>query len=198
MNTSAKDLTKIFLVVILLIILISGIVVLRIKKRIPEPPEKSQRSAVISVEPTVSIGANSMFLVVNPTAVQSGEFITAAIAFHAPGRMLSGADVRLKYDPLFLETSVSDLTPGEYFTSYPAKSVNTEKGIIRLTAFGGKRETVSSPQVITTVKFKALKPGRTEITIDYQQGSTNRSTLVERGTSKNILSGVSNAVVEIK
>ena len=200
MNNQSANSKKVLRVIIILIIILAGLVFLRAKRSVPKSGqvgEKGQEVTTTSPIPTAGISNNSMFLVASPETIQVGSDIKIAVAFYAPGVILSGADVILKYDPVFLKAS-QDLDLGQYFSSYPLKTIDNTKGNIRLTAFGGKSGPNSSAQVIFSVNLKAKKTGRTEIKLDYLSGSTNRSTLVEKGTSKNILSGVSNAVVEIR
>jgi RecA/RadA recombinase len=47
-------------------------------------------------------------------------------------------------------------------------------------------------------KLTALKKGTTQIRIDYQPGSTSHSTIVEAGTSKNILGAVTPLSIAIE
>jgi len=48
------------------------------------------------------------------------------------------------------------------------------------------------------LKVKALKAGETVLSFDYQEGRTNLSNVVEKGTSKNILGSVENARIVIE
>ena len=199
MTRHTKDLLKIVVVVLILLILISTIIVLRIKRRLPSKIEIGQKSSITTSGTNEGVRANSMFLVASPGNVQVGSSIKIAAAFYAPGKSLAGADVIVIFDPAYFSSgNATELETGIYFSSYPAKSVDNEKGIIRLTAFRGGTDPASSAHVIFSTILKAKKTGKTEIKLDYLSGSTNRSTLVEKGTSKNILSGVSNAVVEIR
>lgn len=200
MNNLSANHKRILIILSVFILLIIGLIYFNTKRKSILREDSSKRGveiATISLTPFQVQSNNSLFLVVNPSQVKVNDPVQVAVSLHASGKMLSGSDVILKYDPAYLSAS-DNLTLGEYFSSYPLKLIDNDKGTVRLTAFGGKKETISSPIVIFTVTFKALKPGKTELVIDYQKGSTNKSTLVERGTSKNILEGVTNAVVEIR
>ena len=211
-----RDLSKIFIVVTILIFLLLGIFFLRIRGRAPVTQEEQGKplTGQPTVIPTTAVVANSLLVLVSPQSVKVGENVRVVVAFYAPNSIISGSDVRLSYDPEFFSTTY-DIDPpagGGYFSSMPRRELNTSLGIVKVTAFGGKNQKTLSPATIFSLNLTTKKAtsnvaqatsnvaqaGTTEIKLDYQPGTTNLSTLVEKGTSKNILVSVKNAVVEIK
>lgn len=120
------------------------------------------------------------------------------ILINTNGRMLTGADSVIKYDPETIEI-IGDPLPGKIFPAYPINKVKIEKGIIKITG------TITSPDQpifsgigeFAVLTIKALKAKETSLTFEFSPEKSNESNLAEKETSKDILSEVSNLKIII-
>lgn len=196
-NTEFK---KILIVISILILLTIGLFILRRERK------KAVEQAIKNIVPsrkelqtpttTPEVLSGVYKIVFEKESISVGESVNASISFTTDSRILSGSDVILFFDPVFLEPE-EDLVVGDYFESYPRKLVDKTKGIIKVTAFGGNGQIVSTPTTLFTVTFKGKKSGTTTVSFDFVKGRTNLTTLVEKGTSKNILGEVYSATLTI-
>ncbi|MBI5452711.1 hypothetical protein HY945_04560, partial [Candidatus Gottesmanbacteria bacterium] len=101
-------------------------------------------------------------------------------------------------DPNYL-TADNNLIFGPYFDSYPRQEVDNTAGIIKVSGYSPKDlSPLTSATSFFSVSFQAKKKGSGNVVVDFQAGKTNLSTLVERGTSKNILGVVGNEKIVIE
>jgi hypothetical protein len=205
MNTiSSKDMKKVIIVSVLFIFLILGIIYIRIIKK-PVPETGSTNNTVSSLPTTVpSTPAPSIVvlqgffkLVFDRTSVSAGDTIIASAYLSAPGIKVTGADIVLLFDPAVLSVSADAVTGGSFFSTYPKKTVDSTRGIIKVSGFGTTGDLPATGTLFATIPFKAVKAGTTTVAFDFVKGTTNKSTIVEKGTSKNILGSVENATAVI-
>lgn len=190
------DQQKILLVFILLIVLLIGIVVLRNYKamQLKNQMEPSQYPPITEI---VKIPQGRMQVVMDREA-QVGGKIKAQVSIQTDGRELFGSDAILLYDPQYLEVAdENDLVTGDYFENFPRRQIDAENGVIKVTGFSPSTSILDEVKPLFSVSFTALKAGQTTVSIDFEKDSTNTSTLVERGTSQNILEEVVNADLTI-
>lgn len=198
-----KDFKKILLVSLVLITLLMIVLIIRAwnKNRLDQMLSKKSsqfEEQLIEVSPTVEILSGLYSLVFSESTVKVEEASKATISFSTPGKIISGADVILHFDPKLVQVE-GDVIPGEFFTSYPRTTVDNEKGTIKVTAFSPSSTIeVNDLTELFSVNFKAVNQGVASVTFDFQPGKTNLSTLVEKGTSKNILGQVINGEIGIK
>jgi hypothetical protein len=189
------EIKKIILVVILLVILSVGIVFVRTTKQLSLTMVKKELTNVVKKEQVVTIIPTPTFydmpgiysINLTKPKIKAGEKTDAEIIFMASGVELNGSDVVLKFDKDKLRID-DKVVLGDYFSSYPIQIIDNEKGILKISGFRPKnRIAMSNPTKLCVVTFTAQKPGNSEISFDFEKSKTNRTTLVERGTSLNIL-----------
>lgn len=179
---------KIVIVVILLLILLSGIFVIRAKKRLVSYDESVVSNESTGVMPMTEKEDNIIFLTSDKTNLETGEILKVKVSFTAPGKKIFGSDIILLYDPEFLSTDLNKISSGNFFGSYPGKTIDPVNGIIRLSAYDGKNEVLEAVAYdIMEIDFKAIKIGQTQLSLSFEKGKTNTSNLVEAATSQNIL-----------
>lgn len=205
MNNQNKDLGKILVVLLILAVLFLGIIWLRNKNtqvvKSPSETKKEDREQVTvqkpTVIPTVNKNVASYSLVPSQSKVNLGQNVVLSVNFDTLGKKIDGADAVLRFDPNFLESD-KNIQPGDYFEVYPRKDVDNTGGFIKVSAFSVKNEDTKGKITLFQVAFKAKKAGKTEVRVEFQKGTTNLSTLVEKDTSKNILGRVGNATIIIQ
>ena len=180
--------TKLAIVVIVLAVLLTGIYFLRKdrQKKLSEsfspPVEKTMLMETEKEDDNVITVSSSGF------EFEPGDVIPVEISFQAPGKNIFGSDIILLYDPQYLSTDETSVSPGGFFASIPRVLVDGENGIIKLTAIEGADRVLQDEEVnIATVNFTAVAEGRTSINLSFTRGETNTTTLTERTTSLNIL-----------
>lgn len=190
MNTpSANDTKKIALVVFILVILLIAIIIVRGKKT-QLTPLSPQATVTTKENPTSAVKLPDLGggLVFDPAKVdmQVGSSAELPVFISAKNKLIDGADAIINYDPLYIE--VKSVTPGIYFKNYPLQKIDSKTGTVKVMGFervGVKL--LSENTLFFTLSVTAKKAGTTGLTIKFQKGKTNLSTLVEEGTSKNLL-----------
>ena len=181
-----SEITKIGIVTAILIILLGGFILLRIK-----------RVQVLKPAAVVPASSNQMYFKPAKTESTVGTQFDVDIYFRAKDKILFGADAVVAFDPNYLE--VSQVQPATFFQEYPRKKIDAVNGVVKITGYNPiNNKPLSEDILFATLKVKAKKKGSVKLTFDYKAGSTNATTLVERGTSKNILAVVNQMNVEIK
>lgn len=120
------------------------------------------------------------------TTIKVGENIDVTISMEATGRQLNGADIVLHFNPGILNGV--EFLPGNYFQLTPRKTLDNLSGTVKITSLdSGANGKLSAQTSLGIVRFKAQKPGTSPVNFDFIEGGTNKSTLIEHGTSQNIL-----------
>ena len=106
-----------------------------------------------------------------------------------------GADVILKFDnkilsPLAIETS-------SLYEDYPQDMADGKKGLIAISGVTSAQGGVPTNGPIASVFFKAVKPGRTTVSVDFTPDSTIDSNIVGTSLGKDLLSEVKDLTLEI-
>jgi hypothetical protein len=127
-----------------------------------------------------------------------GQPFKVSVSLEAPNTVLSGADMILRYDPEKVSAN-TEIVTGDFFANYPRKQVDAAKGIIHVTGFGARiLDPIQSPQEFCMITFEGKGKGTATFSIDWATNRTNLSTIVERGSSKNILGSAPEATVTIE
>lgn len=197
MNKSKSDFQKIILVVIILLVLLIGLVMVRGTKK---TTLNNTLNKTVDKKPTATVTKvpliGKYIFSENSKSVKVGEKFSLVIEFNTPGKILTGADALLFFDPKLLQ--IESVTQGGYFKEYPRKAIDNNKGELKITAFMSRDQNKITGNVpLATLNFKALKSGKTQVKFDFVAGSDNRSTLVEKGTSRNLLGSVGLANIVI-
>ncbi|OGG02136.1 hypothetical protein A2W14_02735 [Candidatus Gottesmanbacteria bacterium RBG_16_37_8] len=193
-----SDITKILIVVVILIVLLTGIFVVR--KRGAKPfSEENIRTETNKEEVIPKENKNTITFESDTETVTVGQEIEINLNFRAPGKNIFGSDVVLLFDPEYLVLGEEGIGASDFFATMPRKDIDSENGIIKVTAFDGLDEVLTEDdQPLFSVSFKAVKSGTTKVSLEYSKGETNTTTLVERQTSENILDSVDSLEIVIE
>lgn len=190
------------LLIVLGISLLLSIILLSTRMTTPARPAALDQDTNISIVVTQPEGISVQNqqaqgrLLLEPATltVSKGESIIMNVLIDAPGKVLDGADAFILYDPQLV--NVSNIANGEYFAQLPQATVDQQNGIIKVTGFSRGKGT--SNRLFFSFTVSATKPSQARFHVEYEPGRSDLSTLVERGTSKNILTGTTDAVVQIR
>ena len=191
--------TRIFIVFIILLVMIAGIIAVR-RSRKTEVPRPATEETVQTEQEEKNVTAEKylMLLSSSKTSYQTDENIEVSVDFKAPGKRIFGSDIVLLYDPVFLSTETTNISSGDFFTSFPRKTVDPKNGIVKISAYQGQDTELNNDGInIVKINFTALKAGETEVGFSFVKGKTNTSTLVEAESSENILENVQNLKINI-
>lgn len=202
---TAQETKKIGIVVLVLVILLVGILIIRQQRKPTESITTSNTTSQADINyeeatPTIikeiPIGVYSIEL--EPKNIKIGEQTIASISFTAKDKNVTGTDIVLRFNPEFLEAG-KDIVTSDSFSDYPRVEANNKDGLVKVTGFSPVNGSVEDRTVnVFTVKFKGKKAGSTKISFDFELGKTNMTNIVEKGTSKNILGQVREAIVLIE
>lgn len=197
---------KYFLPALIVVLVLEGIwAVIYIKSaKITTNPATVRKISPTPVKILEKIGSLSLDPVKIETKVT--EQFTVKIIADTNGRELNGIDAQILYDPKMLTVVDSDnQTPGvqaengELFNSLLINSADPVEGKINLTGsrLSKATKTISGKGTFALISFIAQKAGTTKIKINFDPGKTNTSNMAESGTSKNILTNVSDCEIQI-
>lgn len=163
------------------------------------PKFKAGNNIRLEAQPTKVVLLSGGTFSLEPSEIktpQDKDFILS-IQITAPGKQISGADDILRFDPDYL--TAEEITPGNIFSNYLRTQTDNEKGFVKITAFTPTDKLNTSVNMVyATVKFRAKQKGNTTVGFDFQIGTTNKSTIVEEKTSRNILEQVLPAKITIE
>lgn len=186
-----KNLTRIIFGVLGLVILIELILGFRALTA-----SRTQLSAAATIQ-----SMTDPQIVIKPaqTGVRAGQVVEVKALLVTGGKPTDSTDLILHFDPNFLEASSSSaIRVGEIYQDYPVAAVDPKQGTIEVsgtTALNG--QPFVGIGTFATFTFKALKEGKTALTVDFQKGATADSNVVLSGSSKDILDKVYNAEISI-
>jgi hypothetical protein len=197
------ELNKILIVLAILVVLFIGLFLIRSKRSqellLQQQKIEGEKQSPTGVVPTTtSLNSVSGVVRITPvrTSVKVGEEFMLSVGMEADGLQLDGADIHLKFNPSVIE--IIDLTPGTYFEQYPRNTIDNVSGTIKISAFSSSLlPKLTQAQELFTVKGRAKKVGSDQIMVDFSQGKTSSSNLVEHKTSKNVLEKVENAMIVV-
>lgn len=154
------------------------------------------KSSALSLQP---ISGASVSLFSDKSEVKVGDIVPVKVKVWTGGRVTSGTDLVLRYDPKILEASPTAFNRGKIYTDYPLTQVNNQSGVIRVSgiastekmAFGGVGE-------FGVINFKAKAKGQTTVAVDFKKGQTNDSNVISIKTNEDLLEKVKNLQITIK
>jgi hypothetical protein len=111
----------------------------------------------------------------------------------------SAADLTLKYDPAFLSiqatASAKPFSDSTIFSRTVFNSLNAKQGLATMSAVNDLGKYFSGKQILTSLTFRALRAGLTEITIVFTPGETRDTNIVSE--SVDILSKAEGLSIDI-
>lgn len=176
---------KIILVLLILVVLLFGYLYLS-RSKSNEVKEIEPAKPIVTQQPTPYPVSGSYQITLSNNKIKAGDKVFAVIEFTVLDKRVFGTDVVLHFDPLLLEAEKKLIT-GDYFQNFPRLEVDNQKGQIKVTAFGSSKDKTTQKANVFTAAFKAKKAGTTNLSFDFEKRRTNLTTLVEEGTSRNIL-----------
>lgn len=183
---------KVIFIILGVIILIELISAIRILTA-PVSPVLSKVNPV-SVKPT----DGKILLGTSKTNFHIGEMVPIAVTIDTGGHGIAGADLILHFDPQVLEATSGSAIKGKTFDDYPLVSVNAKNGLVSISGIDNLNNHFKGTGLFAMINFRAKAAGQTQLTIDFQKGSTTSSNLVDVTSSKNILGQVNSLQLKIQ
>lgn len=157
------------------------------------------KNSSIPVKQISPLQKAQLSLVTDKSVFKVGETVPVEVKLYTGGHTTGSTDIVIKYDPQFLVLEdQGGIIPGKIYPQYPALEVMKDKGLIGISGYnpekGGMFSGVGS---FATLNFKALKEGKTPLTIDFQEGSTSDSNVVLSDSAEDILGSVLNTDINI-
>lgn len=190
-----SSLPKIIFVILILIIvaeLIWG--VWYILKPNPSYIAEASKIEIIPPEPEADIE-----LVSSTKEVKPGDTLPVDIQIYAAGTNTYGADLVVKYDPSILSLQGTPnliFTKGELYSDYLGQESETERGIFRVSGISNVYSGVETDDIFGTLNFKAVKSGLTNISIEFSDGSTDDSNVID-DQGQDVLNSVTNLDINV-
>ncbi len=128
-----------------------------------------------------------------------GEVVPVTVKIDTAKKSTDGVDLILHFDPKVLELKESDITPGTIYPDFPLRNVDQSAGIIRVSAIASlSGQGFSGEGVLVTLQFSAKASGKSAISVEFSEGQTADSNIVESGVGMDLLKEVKNLEVTIK
>jgi len=110
----------------------------------------------------------------------------------------TASDLTIKYDPKALSSIKTNepFSTSKLFQKTVFNKIDTKSGIATMSAIADLNSPFSGRGVLTTIAFRALKPGKTDIKVEFTPQETRDSNIVSDTTD--ILESVQNLSLEIK
>lgn len=118
----------------------------------------------------------------------------------ASDKLVSGADVILKFDPKYFSSSGSgDLKKGEIFNEYPLFTLDSQKGEVKLSGIAtSNKDSFKGMGLLATVNLKAKSVGATKISVDFEPNKSEDSNIAGVESGEDMLQEVKNLELIIK
>jgi hypothetical protein len=194
---------KILLVIVILLILTAALFLVRYQRQkslenlAKIPVEQTAQKPVLLKPGEEGKPGGSFLISPSSTNLKAGQKASFNLEFETSGKILDGTDALVNFDPLYLEAE--GVKTEDVFEEYPVKRIDNAKGTVRITGLKTRENAdFSSKLILGSITFRAKKAGNTLISFDFVKGKTNLSTLIETGTSRNILDIVQGSAVTIE
>ena len=128
------------------------------------------------------------------TELQVGDEVTANIMIDTDNKEISGVDIVITYDAQALELVGEIDSTDSVFSIWPMKLAS--QGSITFSALVMPGQSFTGLGKIASLKFKALKPGETEVYFVFEPDSTQDTNAAFNG--QDLLDKVINAVYNIQ
>ncbi len=186
-----KNLPKIIFLVLGLIIAFEAVTAIRtLSKGVPPPPIKTQVRPITGAQ--IVLATSKKQVVVDDT-------IPVQIRVDTGGHATNGTDIIIKFDPGYFEASKSALELGKIYQDYPVADVDSKTGIIKISGIASvQSKGFNGVGILADVNLIAKKRGRTTLSVDFKEGLTSDSNVIDLKTAEDLLQKVSNLEVNIK
>lgn len=131
--------------------------------------------------------------------IKLGETVPVKVRVWTGGRITSGTDLVLRFDPKVLEASSTAFVRGKIYTDYPLISVDSQRGVIRVSGIASTAKAAfSGIGEFGVINFKAKGIGVTTLTVDFKKGLTNESNVMGVSTNEDLLEKVNSLKITIQ
>ena len=133
---------------------------------------------IVALVPFRTIYAAEVFLATANASPKINERFIVTVNLSGNDQTL-GTDVILRYDPKYL--IAQDVSEGTLYPTYNpagAARVNKDAGLVVLSGSTGVGQSVPANGVFGSASFVALKDGKTNITLEYEPGMTNKTGVI--------------------
>ena len=170
MNEEVKQFLLFLLVSLLMTgMALAGLVVIRQKteEKLAELEEEAKRIAM--VPDSQKLRRNSLlYLKTEKENLTVGEMVNLQIVIQSKGETVDGVEFILAYNPELI--SIGEPILGSFFSLYPLKEVDSDKGTVRIIALRAPEEMNSlNEEVLVTLPVSILKKGRAEFRFDQEK-----------------------------
>jgi len=136
-------------------------------------------------------------LATDKTSYKVGDSIEVTVLYQAPGKVLDGIDIIVRFDPTVV--NALGFSESHSFKIYPRKDIDNKDGFIRLTALDLASAEPLPPDKLSLgkIQMQALKGGTAQVNFDFTQGVASKTAMIEAGTSKNILGEAKGVTIRV-
>lgn len=185
--------------IVLMLESIAGYVYLTYQKNPTDLPAVATPSPV--VDPSINSFPNSKLkLQAKQNTFKKGQIFPVEVILEPDGHQAVGVDLTIKYDPsalsLIATGSANPFSESKIFQKTFFDDRNHKQGLASMSAISDTEHTLPEIGVFTSMMFKALKVGPTEITIVFTPGETHDTNIVSE--TKDILGSVENLPITIQ
>ncbi len=158
-------------------------------------------SATPIATPSENLIANTkLMLKTKQTEIKKGQIFPVEVILDPHGHQAVGVDLTIKYDPsalsLIATGSANPLSESKVFQKTFFDDRNPKQGLASMSAISDTEHKIPDMAVFTSMMFKALKVGPTEITIVFTPGETRDTNIISE--TKDILGSVENLPITIQ
>ncbi len=126
--------------------------------------QNKQTELVLSEKTQVERKA-SFYLKTDKQTFTEGEFFNLVIIVKAEAQVIDGAEFLLNYDPSLVK--LGEPIPGTFFSVYPQKKVDNEKGTVKVIALQPPGESKSlKEEIMVTLPITVLQKGKAVFEFD--------------------------------
>lgn len=148
--------------------------------------------------PKIEESAGRLILTAEKKIYKVNDVIKVTIG-QTGSKSVRGTDIVIKYDPKVLEATSGAFEKGTSYKEYSNLLVDSRLGTIQISGFTAINErAVSGTGVFGTLNFKAKQALKTQLTLDFTQGLTTDSNIVDAKSNQDILEKVFNLDLEIQ
>ncbi len=98
--------------------------------------------------------------------VAPGDIFSLQVIAKTPGKIIDGVEFILTYNPLLAE--IKELNQGEFFSLYPQKNIDKEKGEVRVIALQDpNQQRELREEIVVTLSVEALSKG--ELNFNFKE-----------------------------
>ncbi len=185
--------------IVLMLESIAGYVYLTYRKDPTSTPTPTTPSPI--TDTSINSFPNSKLkLQAKQTTFKKGQTFPVEVILLPDGSKAVGVDLTIKYDPTALSLiatgSANPFSDSKVFQKTFFDDNNPKPGLASMSAISDTEHSLPDMSLFTSMMFKALKVGPTEITIVFTPGETRDTNIISE--SKDILGSVENLPITIQ